>query len=584
MDWIANGLDRLSAPSSTPPPSSSAATITPVISITNNDVNVRQQTLNDRITYIYKLIRNDVGILLRVIGDRCGNARYSRPGLVSILIQIVVNAVGGHIFARAFVLPYLDHITLAETKSIILSCLLVPIFDLFTSIHEAELNYQHYSAIVGESLVGEFRSWPIVVAIFGDVIHRLRRSLMSLTMLAPLLASTTAWLWTYFGPLDDSSVVLLTFSYWTTVQSLFISYVTVAILVTILSIQDVLTRWAVCSPGTDADVLMFKARAIITSNDNDGATFLVEDLIIQSVLMGDALTVESVISPQNPKSPITVSLPVPNYQEDEIRRNEMSSASFSGWIENMATQSSRKLSDDILCMSILESFGGGGSSSSVQGTYYFGNSRHAVAVRKRLDLSAATASPGRQPIVVPIVRAFCAFAGGVGDAMSRSYSMIDKEGKSLSKMNNRLELWKLPPGSLQSTEFAIIAAARLVVMNSVVTDKHGHIFVKRHDRLSLLLPCVLQSAYKLHCGISKYAEATAIVSGQNLSTYDKTGKEDGLGCFIIAECPELCPVISACKESASMIMKVLVESGDRTFEDFLFKRWNGDMQKWLVTL
>lgn len=368
-------------------------------------------------------------------------------------------------------------------------------------------------------------------------------------------------------------------------QSLLISYVTVVILVLILSIQDVLTRWAICAPGTDADILLFKARSITTSNDNDGATFLVEDLIIQSVLMGDALTVDSVISSHDTKSQISRSLPVLNHQEDEICRNEMATASFSGWIENVATLSSRKLSDDILYMRILESFGGGGSSTSpVQGPYYFGNLRHASAVRKRLDLSAATASPGRQPIAVPIVRAFCAFAGGVGDSMSRFYNTIDKEDNPISKNISHLELWKLPPGALQSTEFAIIAAARLVVMNSVVTDKHGHIFMKRHDRLSLLFPCVLQSAYKLHCGVSKYAEATAIVRGQNLSTYDKTGKDDGLGCFIMAECPELCPVIYACKESARMIMKALVESGDKTFEDLLLKRWRGDLQKWLVTL
>jgi hypothetical protein len=69
-----------------------------------------------------------------------------------------------------------------------------------------------------------------------------------------------------------------------------------------------------------------------------------------------------------------------------------------------------------------------------------------------------------------------------------------------------------------------------------------------------------------------------------LSTYDKTGKDDGLGCFILAECPELCPVITACKESARMIMTALVESGDKTFEDLLFKRWKVDMQKWLVTV
>jgi hypothetical protein len=44
-----------------------------------------------------------------------------------------------------------------------------------------------------------------------------------------------------------------------------------------------------------------------------------------------------------------------------------------------------------------------------------------------------------------------------------------------------------------------------------------------------------------------------------LSSYDDTGKEDGLGCFIFTECPELCPVIAACKDSAKMAMKALVE-------------------------
>jgi hypothetical protein len=158
------------------------------------------------------------------------------------------------------------------------------------------------------SLVREFRSWPILVALFGDAIHRLRRSMMGLTMLAPLLAAITVWLWSYLGPLvisyDDSSV-----SFWTTAQSLLISYVIVAILVTILSIQDVLTRWVICAPGTDTDVLMFKARSIIMLNDDDGTTFLVEDLIIQSVLLGDALTVDSVISPLDTKS-----LPVPRLE------------------------------------------------------------------------------------------------------------------------------------------------------------------------------------------------------------------------------------------------------------------------------
>jgi hypothetical protein len=171
--------------------------------------------------------------------------------------------------------------------------------------------------------------------------------------------------------------------------------------------------------------------------------------------------------------------------------------------------------------------------------------------------------------------------------MSLFYRSSDVDGRPLRKEDDCSELWKLSPGSLHAAEFSIIAAARLVVMNSVVVDGHGRVAVnssKRHDRLSLLLPCVLQSAYKLHCGIIRYAEATAASFGLDLSSHDNTGrKEDRLGCFIVAECPDLCPVISACKDSAKMAKKTLAASGDRSFEDLLSRRkWKGDMQQWLV--
>ncbi|KAL3765276.1 hypothetical protein ACHAW5_000277 [Stephanodiscus triporus] len=597
LDMIADWLDGLSAPST---PSSSATT-----TAGNNDIandsgkktaiglgGVRRYAPAYRMkstplaTVVYGPDGNDAvnNMTAAVQPNSFGsseNSRYSRPGLSSILVQVGVNAVGGHIFARAFVLPHLGRIVRSD-KIIVLSCLLVPIFELFSGINEAELNYRHYNSILGGSLRDVrgsrrlFRSWPVLVALFGEMIHRVRLSVLGATMLAPLLAAATVSLWSRLGPLDVSnSVSVPPFpSYWTTVQSLLVSYVAAAVLLSIMAIQDVLTRWAVCAPGMDPDVLMFQARSL-TSRDGDA--FLAEDLIIQSVLMGDGCTVDAVINPPGTKSQTSAMMPrsIKNHQEDEILRNEMATASFSDWIERSSTVASGKLSDDILRMCILESLGGGGSASPAQGPFYFGHSRHAAAIRKRLDLSAATSSPGRQPIAVPIVRALCAFAGGVGDAMSRFYRQIDEDGRPLRKEDNQAELWKLPPGSLHAAEYSIIAAARVVVMNSVLFDKNGRAVVnssKRHDWLSLLLPCVLQSAYKLNCGINKYAEATARMCGLDLSTYDKTGKEDGLACYIVAECSDLCPVISACKDSAKMAMKTLIASGDRSFEDLLLRR------------
>ena len=69
---------------------------------------------------------------------------------------------------------------------------------------------------------------------------------------------------------------------------------------------------------------------------------------------------------------------------------------------------------------------------------------------------------------------------------------------SKAKNDCQAELWKLPPGLLHAAEFAIIAAARLVVMNLVMSDKHGRRvgcceFVEEAQKApSFLLPCVLQ--------------------------------------------------------------------------------------------
>jgi len=528
------------------------------------------------------------------------NARYSRPGLLSILVQVLINAAGGHLFTRTFVLPHLnrffvDNMQDAAVAIIGLSCMFVPVFELFSSVNESELHYRHYSSVGGSP---QFHLQPVIIALAKDVMHRGKRSILSVTVLAPVLATVTILTWSHLGPLvlsANGSFALLassSLSYSAILLSVFISYVTVAMLVFILAIQDVLTRWAVCAPGMDVDVLMFQTTP--TTSKKNG-NFLAEDLITQSILMGDGTTVNSVITPPGGTKPHQ-SLAFKNHQEDEIGRNENATTLFAEWIQHSSTTCSGKLSDDVLRMCILESLGGGGSAASFPAqrqshTFHFGEPRHSAAVRKRLDLSAATASPGRQPIIVPIVRALCAFSGGVGDAMSQVYHQaLDKDGKPLRK-NNSAELWKLPPGSLNAVEYAIIAANRLVVMNSVIIDKHGRVVVnasKRHDWLSLLLPCVLQSAYKLRCGIHAYAKATANMYEVNLSTYDKSSGnkgDDGLGCFIATKCPELCPILSACNDCAKMTMKTLVESGDRSLEDVLLRRkWKGDMQQWLVGL
>ena len=526
-------------------------------------------------------------------------SRYSRPGLLSILVQVLFNAVGGHVFARSFVIPHLgciiniDDIHDTVTVIIVLSCLLVPVFELFSEVNDSELHYSHYSSVTAlgsssSTVSAQFQLWPVVAALSKDIVHRLRCVYFGVTMLVPIIATVTILTWVHLGSFvmgEDGLFILESPSYTAIMQSLALSYIAVVLLVTILNIQDVVTRWAVCAPGVDADILTYQTQA---TKSKSNETFLAEDLIIQSILMADGVTVDKVVA--STKSGSSSMTPFKNHQEDEISQNEAATASFAEWILTSSTKCSGKLSDDILRVCLLESFGGGGSSScDDRNPFYFGNTRHATALRKRLSLSAATTSPGQQPIVVPIVRALCAFSGGIGDAMCKIYCQVDKDGKPLKNKKNAAELWKLPPASLNSVEYAITAAARLVVMNTVITDKNGGISVdqsKRHSHLSLLLPCVLQSSYHLTCGVNDYATAIANMYEVNLSTYDKSGKNDGLGAFISTKCPQLIPVLSACNESAKMCLKTLVEStGGSSLEEVLLRRkWKIGMKEWLVGL
>ncbi|KAL7549616.1 hypothetical protein ACHAWF_012882 [Thalassiosira exigua] len=599
LDMIADGLDRLSAPSSPANPRESGKP--------NLGQATQSQTKTTPFSALSKAPRinpsgnatihriaprsSPDGILgrLRNFLASSSGARYSRPGLLSILAQVLAHAVAGHVFARAFVLPTLPRLGTgaddAASLVVSISCLLAPVLELLVGVGETELRFDRYS-LVG-SLAGDkrFRPWrPVLIALLKDVIDRARTSIFGIVALGPIVVSATAIsLLAHLGPLvlGDDAFAFAFPSFGDLVLAVLVSYLATVVLVSIAAFQDVLTRWAVCAPGTDVDVLMSKLPP--TSQGSKNATparpFLSEDLLIQSILMGDGSTVERVITPPGSKTSRTSAAPFINHQEDEIMRNGIATASFAEWVKENSTTCSGKLCDDILRMCLLESIGGGG--------IHFGDDVHSAAARKRLDLSAVGTSPGGQPIVVPVVRALCAFAGGIGDVMSQIYRQVDTDGKMLRK-NNSVELWKLPPGSLNAVEYAIVAAARLAVMNSVKIDGHGRAVVdksKRHERLSLLLPCILQSAFELQCGINAYALATANAQDVDLTTFETNGKGDGLAQFIVARCPRLCPAVSACRDSAKMALKTLLEVGDRSLEDTLLRRkWKDGMQQWLVGL
>ena len=192
LDMIADGLDRLSAPSANDKASGNAgpgrngapsanqtrptlfanATNKPAANNAKDQPAAPQQPLNNN---------DSLGRILKYLVTSA-NARYSRHSLLSVLVQVLVNASGGYVFAQAFVLPHLGRFAVPQPDAmhdaaavvVVLSCLLVPVFELFSSINEAELDYRHYSSLGGSLSVGSrhFRLRPLAVALGKDALHR----------------------------------------------------------------------------------------------------------------------------------------------------------------------------------------------------------------------------------------------------------------------------------------------------------------------------------------------------------------------------------------------------------------------------
>ena len=519
LDMIAKGLDVLASPSSV------------VGDKSKNSEEAKKNTSQTPLHIVSP--QNNFGPASFTM-----KARYSRPGMFTIMIQaFVLHASVGYFFGHTIVLPFLKDMEVIGTTEnatthtiILLSCILGSVLDMLSSIQEAELRFECYSSRMKLNM--------------NHLFHKMNR-LWSIIMVTPIISVLLSQVWCrgylfihgHELPVGSSSMSVILYS-------IMLSFVATGILVGIMQIQDEVTRWAICAPDINPDLLLDKSVPI----RNDESPYLAEDLYVQSILMGDGATAKNVlnVSVARSKGP----------KEDELARNEQACASFACWIKDSSTFHCGMISDDVLRMCLLQSIGGN-------------NNTQEKTIIKRLHLSAATSAPRSQPIVIPLARSFLAFAGGLGESMTECFRQERKDGKIISSSKNS-ESWMVPPGSLTAGKYAIHGAARLIVTNSTVEERC------RTNHLSLLVPCVLQSAYKLRCGIFEYALYEANMNGANLSTLDRSALLE----FIRGKRSELMPVITACDSAAKMIIKCLHESGDEK----VLLRWKGEMQSWIVDL
>jgi len=489
----------------------------------------------------------------KLISKKC--TRFQTPTFSNIAIQVMFHAVGGFFY-------FVATATSDQTAMTMACCIILSIATLFTTYsinapsHELTVRNQmnHNSKLqqVQKEFVSNFSQSKILF------IWLLTPILLSTMMMVTNKKqdediNTTHLLW------REIIIVLLSSTY---PKTLFLMAYTV--------ILDILVRMILVVNGMDVDRLLC-AQTINYNNDRKVSVeeeFSAGDLIVQSILAGlGTAIVEAVIAPraidrnssQVGDIPVFIGSIDMDLEEEESRWNNSMIDRVANLIEIGMASAFTSLKDDLLRMMLLESLGGvdvcnGGSDDVAmkgiknlpviqpqQGRMTVEtlglSSRHYNTLKKRLQ----------EPDVVPIVRALCAYAGGVGEALIRCTA-------SLPVVSNTN--WSFSPCTSASVEYAIFGATRLVAL-SLMPNSTGQ-FKKHYNRLSLLVPAVLQSVYKLHCGLVAYAQYVMDVNGnlhqnQNQKAVDVTNK---VGNYVLITYPDIGSVLNACDATATTLMLV----------------------------
>lgn len=180
-------------------------------------------------------------------------------------------------------------------------------------------------------------------------------------------------------------------------------------------------------------------------------------------------------------------------EDEELRRNELDAKAVAAAMS--CKSSDFGLAEDLLRALILESLGG---HDGVLTPNLSASERHMKMVGNFVGTNPNSKMQTNtdEPMAVPFVRALCAYASGFGLELER-ISASPKSGKAKN------EIWALPPCAIHCSKWAIIAATRCVVY-SITSDDIIASTDWRGSCLSMFVPTVLATAFRLRCGVLSY--------------------------------------------------------------------------------
>ena len=527
--------------------------------------------------------------------------RFLRPALPLWLAQILVHAASGCLFSFSFASSILPagagpeargalHITCAFS-----SFLTVLLSVLWDGSHEIKYR-SHFSARTSYAVLDVVTSLAVRTSA-----NLQRANLIPYLVLVPVLCHTALFV-TDPGIERDG--------YWSadihpnhlsrTGGRFFAAVVSLVASIAIATYQvlvDTMIRRSLTAPGLDVDRLLYplpchgrvEGRAGGTDLGTGLVPFLPDDLIVQSIVWGCdggggaacGQLVRDLIAPRlgraSAHGPVYGGVSAFNMEEEEVRRSDAAIDAVAGAMLPSfvaATHGLGMLEEDTLRLALLESLGGTAPEEEINGAPAEArslglSSRHYHALRNRLQASEAAAAQRTQripqPMVVPLVRALCAYAGGLGEALVRisiqDSTFVETAAVGTSSSKRGVQ-YILPAGATACAKFSLLAAARLVALNAQA---------RRHGWLSLLVPSVLHSAHRLRSGVLRYGESLmqrgTLWNGKGFAGLDANTHDKKIGKFIAIECPDLSRLLADCDEAATIIVRSLMhQDGARDTE------------------
>eukprot|EP00521_Asterionellopsis_glacialis_P009137 CAMPEP_0195286152 /NCGR_PEP_ID=MMETSP0707-20130614/3714_1 /TAXON_ID=33640 /ORGANISM="Asterionellopsis glacialis, Strain CCMP134" /LENGTH=525 /DNA_ID=CAMNT_0040345751 /DNA_START=182 /DNA_END=1759 /DNA_ORIENTATION=+ len=468
----------------------------------------------------------------------CGR-RYQRWTNRAAIGQTLVSALFGTSVAYTTVLGWYhapqdshEHTEPFIKTALVATCLLTTLFHLFSTALDGkshEMNPRLYHSRTGQEFLTtlKFTLRP------GNLVSSVLR-----TVFVVPLVSIGAMFWATDKSVSDTRTGDLT-------NLGLVCVLTTLVISILLTAFDEAAKVVLCVPGLKLKKLMVE---ILGESTPD----LCLDLVLNSMLHGNALLVRNIWSATERV----------DRSDEEVRRNDSCMDQMAHTLLHKgdgSTLNTAGLEQDILRSLVLESLGGIGDKVNRADDSLLAKAllRHVESVN--FWVKPATSKFFRkEPAVIPLVRGLCAYAGGMGEALvtctspnvtRKSQMTWQQQGPSVSlKDCTPYATWSLPPGAICCAEYAIRGAARCVVLDLASSGKFMGDW--RNSSLSIMVPSVLHSAFRLSCGIQSYALYLQRI--QSLTARE----EDNLN-WIAVHRPELRRLLLSCDDAAIMILESL---------------------------